>query len=418
MLKSPRKKAAALFTLSSLTLRISVIANSLVLTYILSRTDFGAYSSLYISTQTAALLISLGLPVTATKFIAQNAIANPQKAAAIERLIQSCYLYIGALFFPALLIASTNFSKYIYKIENIALDATFSACTVCAGIYAIQNGILSGRQRFTEISKGQLILAIGTITCAPIGAYFHGILGACVGLSLPYLLVTILQHHRIKKNIVHTENPKISKKEKISIFRDFTLPAFLATLFTLPVLWLCQLIIINSNNGLHHIGITSVALQWHNALMFLPGIIASITLPKMSSQNSEQRKRTVYVSIACNLGATSVAAAVPYLFWDVIQNAYKNILSPEDKITFLLITCAAVINSTSSLIGNAISAAGKMWAGYILNINWAICIITITFALLHYSTIPGSLALSIAFSLAYAVHFTVQTISARIMKVI
>jgi len=66
----------------------------------------------------------------------------------------------------------------------------------------------------------------------------------------------------------------------------------------------------------------------------------------------------------------------------------------------VILSCAAVLNATIGVIGQAIASKGRMWWGFSLNLIWALSLLVVAWHLRSY----GAEGLAIATLSAYILH--------------
>lgn len=64
-----------------------------------------------------------------------------------------------------------------------------------------------------------------------------------------------------------------------------------------PVIWVANVIIINTPGGYGQLGIFNAADQWRYALTFLPGVIGNVLLPLLSANINEKNEKLETINV-------------------------------------------------------------------------------------------------------------------------
>jgi O-antigen/teichoic acid export membrane protein len=142
-------------------------------------------------------------------------------------------------------------------------------------------------------------------------------------------------------------------------------------------------------------------------ILWVPGILGSVTLPMLSTflaeGNASRYVRTLKVNLLINV-AVGLAVALPIsLAAPWIMAMYGR--GFRDSWLALVALCfAGVLQGAGHVVGSALTSLGRMWWGFALNGIWAIEILTATVLLRH----RGAIGLAEAYLISYVLH-TLQT---------
>jgi O-antigen/teichoic acid export membrane protein len=196
--------------------------------------------------------------------------------------------------------------------------------------------------------------------------------------------------------------PRGSMKEW-PVLRDFALPALLAGALVAPAHWICQAMLANTPNGYAEIAMLGVAMQWFNAILFLPSVAGRVVMPMLTdyvtAENHTDSKRLLVLAVKANALVAMPPAAViaglsPWLL-SLYGPDFQN-----GSMVFIIAVFTAALLAAQTPVGNMLAAASRMWLGMLMNLGWAMIYIAVAFLLLE----RGASGVIIGLGLAYVVH--------------
>ena len=273
---------------------------------------------------------------------------------------------------------------------------------------------MNGFEDFKAVGIQSIINGFLQFIFIIIGAYYWGINGTIFALALSALVICYQYCYSLKPNIKNLKEKIeiIEKADMFSIFFKFSLPALLAGIATIPVLWWTKTMLINQS-GYGEMAIYDVAEQWYFVLLFIPNALSSITLPLLTNTTADgtakQYKYLIKVNLSINIGITVLFALGIGFFSPFINKFYGKEFTNYIPMIILLVT--AVICAANNVLGQIIASKGKMWIGFGLNSLWAFWLIL--FSLLFIGKLKlGAAGLAYAMLVSYILHSIVQSIVA------
>jgi O-antigen/teichoic acid export membrane protein len=192
-------------------------------------------------------------------------------------------------------------------------------------------------------------------------------------------------------------------RREARVLWKFSLPALLAVAVASQVNWLCRVIIVNQPDGYPQMGLFNAANQWRTAILFLPSTIAHSFLPVLSNlvgnRDARNYRRILWSSMALNGCLALAAAAVIAVSGKLIMAGYGHDFA-SGRATLILLAGAAVLAATIGTVGQAITSAGFMWWGFLLNATWAATLIPAVWWL----RARGAWGFAMANLIAYGLH--------------
>lgn len=383
--------------------RFLLIIASIIVARVLGKETYGKLGIIQSTISMFGVFAGLGLGITSTKYLAEFKLTDPDKAGKIIALtniialvgsgVVSILLFIFAPFLAKDTLAAPELSIYL-RIASIMLF--FST------INGVQMGILTGLEKFREISKINILNGFLNFLLLIAGAYFFFLIGSVwaltISIVITFWLSQLIVRKELKKfNIVLNYTDCLAEKK---VIWDFSIPAFFSGALVGPVNWICNTILVNQNKGYAEMGIFNAANQWFGVLLFLPGIVNNTILPilteKISLREKNQTKAILKYSIILN-----GLFVLPFIFVFMIFSAFimstygKGFIGHEVVLIYTLIT--AGLFAIQQPIGNLIAASGKMWIGFMMNFMWGLAFVLLT--LLSINT--GARGISLSRFLAY-----------------
>jgi O-antigen/teichoic acid export membrane protein len=381
----------------------------------LGRETFGQFGMIQSTVVAFGVFAGMGLGLTATKYVAELRLANPERTGRIIALSTAVALGTAATASMALftlapwLAASTLNDVQLATELRIAAGALF-----LNALNGTQTGVLAGFEAFRPIAIVNLIRGGLTFPLSVAGVLLWNLRGAVVALIAAAALGWILNHIAIHIECGRNRIPVRWEGfwSDRAILWKFSLPAFLGGAMTSPAIWTASSILVNQPRGYAEMGIFSAANQWRAAVAFLPALLSQPLLSMLSNTGAEDLRtfrRLLRANLLLTFGLSTVIATPIALCSPLIMKAYGRAFLIGTPVLILLVA-ATVVNSTASVIGQAIASLDRMWWGFGLNSVWALVLLgSATQLVPRY----GAVGLAAAFLAAYAIHAITVSVYTR-----
>lgn len=383
------------------------LAASVITARLLGREQFGEYGMIQSTVGMFGVFAGMGLGLTATKYVAELRVTNPERAGRIIALSTAVALgtattAVVALFAVApWLAASTLNAPHLSAELRIAAGVLF-----LNALNGTQTGVLAGFEAFRTIARVNLTRGVLTFPLAVAGVLLWHLRGAVAALVVATAVGWILNYVAIRAECRRNRFAVRWEgfwSERVILWK-FSLPAFLGGAMTSPAMWAASSILVNQPHGYAEMGVFSAANQWRAAVAFLPSLLSQPLLSMLSNLgglgDSKPFRKLLRANLLLSFGL-SVLIAVPIVLcspW--IMKAYGRDFLVGRPVLILLVL-ATVISSTASVIGQAIASLDRMWWGMGLNSVWALVLLaSAAFLVPRY----GALGLAGAFLASYSVH--------------
>jgi O-antigen/teichoic acid export membrane protein len=386
--------------------RVLAIGAAILVARILGKTGFGELAIIQSTVGMFQVFAGFGLGLTATKYVSEYLVSDPQKVARIVSLSSVVALVTGGsmavmlILFAPWLAARTLAAPHLTNLLRISAAMLFLGALTGA-----QSGVLAGFEKFKSIARINLVAGIAAFPLMLIGTYWAGINGAVWGLVGSSLVNWSLNFFALKSASRELSLPRFSRpgRQEYLILWKFSLPALLGGLMVSPALWICNAMLVNQPGGYGEMGIFNAANQWRIAILFLPGVVEAFILPVCSSLRGEGNwkgyKKVLLYNVYFNAAVTLVAAIVISFCAPLILRGYGNGFE-SGRLVLVVLCFAAALTAMTGVSGLLIASEDRMWSGLVLNLIWAITLIGSTRMLVS----RGALGLALANLIAYTVH--------------
>ena len=216
-------------------------------------------------------------------------------------------------------------------------------------------------------------------------------------------IINLILYGTSIKNLVDQFKIKInylkSWKEKDIIWK-LSFPTMLSNVMVGPVIWIANVIIINTSGGYGQLGLFNAADQWRTALAFLPGVIGTVLLPMLAA-NNEKNENIEKLNVLISWIVVIIIALPLISFPEIISVLYGNNYYSTGFIEVLaLMIFVSCITSYREGISRKLVVKNLMWWGVLDNVLWAIFLIGSVMFLKNL----GALGLSLSYIIAYVLN--------------
>lgn len=386
--------------------QLAQLAASIPVARVLGAEHFGALSIIQGTVLMVTVFGGPTLGLTAAKFVAEHRGPSPERAGEYATMaITIAWIASGVLALAVLLLAPW-LCRDVLKAPQLTGAMRLAAPAVLfTGVGGALSGIFAGLRSFRPLAWLSAMRGALTLALLLVGSRLAGLYGAVVAVDFAVAAWVISTQWTLRSiaRRAAIPIPVPASRDTLGSLLSFSLPALLGGVASMGANWLAMAIIARGPDGLHEAGVFSAANQWRMAVLFVPTAIGQPLVPLLAEAfggREAERFRTV-LRLAFRL--TALAAVLPGLVLvlaaPLVMRAYGTAFAPSAPVMQLLVV-AAVVASLVGVIGAAMSSAGRMWAGYLLNLIWALVFLGMT-ALL---AARGALGLAVACLVSYLVH--------------
>ena len=407
-----RMASGTMWSLLGSTGKILALVAGFICARILGKEVFGQFSILRSTINTFLVLGSTGLGLTATKYISEYLGKDNAHVVSIYKLTVKAALVLALVISVLVFIFSDTISEIL--LHKAELSPILKLCSVILFVTSFniaQNGILSGFENFRAMAVNTIIGSTVELVLMVIGSKYYGITGAMVGFGLGWFTIMVCNRVSIQKTVNKlgfTLRDSGVWKEDYALLLSFTLPATLASILVLPVIWYCKTLLTGIPGGYGEVAIYEAANQWRIILMFIPTTVSQIMLPILSSLSGKNDKRqynkALYLNVLLNGAIALIVAIVVYFCKDLFMSFYGKEFDNSTPLSILIFS--TIFTSISNTLALSISSRAKMWVNFWFNVVLAVSLIVCTFVLLD----RGSEGVAWAVFISYAILMCIQMV--------
>jgi O-antigen/teichoic acid export membrane protein len=388
-----------------------VLLAGIVCARILGKDAFGEFGIIRSTITMFVVFGSVGLGLTATKYISEYRNTNKTKVSSIYYLTSISSLITGMVIVCLVLLLAPYIASNSLDAPHLVNDLRLGAVLLFVIILnTAQNGTLLGFEDFKSISINTLIASVFEAVFMCIGAYSYGVSGAILGFGLGYIVFLVANYFSVNKNFKKYNIEKEEKKvvrEDLKLLYTFSLPAMLSSVMVAPIFWIVRSMLIRSS-GFGEAGIFEVADQWKIMILFIPGAISQILLPILSNIGSQDNSKTYWKTLKYNAylngGVALILAAIVSLCSGLILRLYGSEF--DNTLPIVILAFSTIFSSLANVAGISIASRAKMWTGFGFNFFWAIMLVSFTQVLLRMDM--GAVGLALAVLCSYVIHSILQ----------
>lgn len=356
-----------------------------------------------------SVFASLGLGVTATKYVAQLHDCDPKRAASILGLSHSLSVLSGLASSALLLIFAPILANGLLNAPHLA-DLLRVACVLVliGPINGVQRAALAGFEAFRAMAQIDLICGLLRVPVVIVGVWLFGLAGAVGAAAVTSAARWVISHRALRRECDRA-HVAISYRGALAEWRVlamFSLPALLCGILVRPVLWLARIIVANQPGGYSELGLLAAANQWRSVIKTLPAILSSVALPILSSQHAPRENSAAYGKAMDITQSVAVLAVVPattliMLLGDWIMRLYGSGFSDGTPV-LVGIVFGLSLSALGSAAGAGIAAQEKLWLGALMNLVWGATLLALLWLA---APAWGARAYALGFGVAYTILF-------------
>lgn len=360
------------------------IVSSIVVARVLGKVGFGELAIINSTTMMFELFACFGLGVTATKYVAEHRDTDPLKTGRIIGVAWLITAITGSLTGASLAVLAPWLAAHTLAAPHLGglLRITGIALFITA-LNAAQSGALAGFEAFKTIASRNMIAGLLNFPIMIAGVFLAGLQGAVWATVVSCAVNWFLCHLAVRSEARRFGVPLTFSGclQELPLLWRFSLPAVFSGMMVVPVNWVCNALLVNQANGYAEMGLLQAANQWRNLVLFLPQLLLGPVLPILSSSQgsaseSTSFQKTMSVTQGFIVVVTFPVAVACMFFSDYLMRIYWKTQSDE-SVPLIGCMLAALIQGLGGAIGPALSAMGRMWLGFMLNLVWGVLYIVI-----------------------------------------
>ena len=390
----------------SATSRLLVLVAMVGVARVLGKASFGEFGLIQATLGVAGLMAGLGLGATATRFVAQYAATDPDRAGRVIGLVMQVSWGTVLAATGVLVGASSLIARRVLEAPHLESALMWGALLMAANVLrGIQSGVIAAVERFDLIAKLNVLEGIVSLITMVVLAHYLEVQGALLGLAAASIAVWIVGRVMLG-GVLKARGIRVSYQDcwqEWRILHGYSLPSLLAGFVATPVLWFCMTWVAHRPNGYAELGLYNAAYQWHGPIIFIPMILMSVSIPVLVQEWELGRKERFRKVTLWICGLTLTCALPPVLLIAVLSPWIMTLYGPgfrEGWLILVLLVAAAPFHALSNIASGALLGMNRAWWVLGINLFWGATLLTLTVWLTPAWGVRG---LATAFLAAYSV---------------
>lgn len=406
-------------SIGALVSRMFAMVASIIVGRLLGKEGFGELGMVYSTMGMFGVFAGIGLGSAATKYVAEFRLSDSARTARIFKIITSTSLVSGSLVMIIALLLSPWLAAHTLNRPGIApLLQAGALLLFVSALTGVQQGVLAGFESFRKIARINLYQGLASPFIAVPCVLLYGVQGAVTSYTinscLTLLLCIVAVRAELAGNRICLAEPLGCCWAEWPILIKFVLPALFSSSLLMPVTWFTNTVLVSSPGGYGELGLFNAANQWRQLIVFLPSILSAAILPILSQAHGQDDQADFRRVVSMNLRMIWIVALPATIVIITLGKPLAVIFGREfagaaPLISVLMTSCfLTVVNGP---VGTALTGAGKMWTGVLMNLGWASALVLFSLLLIP---AHGGLGLALAYLLAYLLHTLWQMIYVEI----
>lgn len=347
-----------------------MFALNIVVANLLGKESFGQYSMVYSTLLAFSFIAQVATGFTATKYVAEFRISDPERAGRILGLCSLVSLLTAFIATALLVFAAPTLAGSFLKAPGLSSAFVFGAGYVFfSAINGYQEGALAGLEGYRTLGRAGALLGITHLTLASWAAWLWGLEGAFAGIVVSSS-IRWLSFHLLLKKEGRLKGVQLSyrglKTERPLLFK-FALPAALPAFTTMPAIWLANAVLARTEDGYAQLALFSAAMNAKTLVVFLPSILNRVSMSLLNNQKGQGDMLRYQRLYWTNLKLVFLFAVGGAVVVAVCGQALLSLYGSQFLIGYpvlLTMVVSAILESTALAVYQVISARERMWLSF------------------------------------------------------
>ena len=354
---------------------IALAANTTV-ARLLGVTNFGLFSLVQTTANTAAAVAGYGPSLIATR-AAAGARQSRSEAEIATRGSLRIGVFAGVVGFALLAALSPWYARVIVRstgaLPALGLGSLLAAPLV---VFMTCGALLAGFGAFRLLALGRILSAPIAAILTVAGALTFGTSGAIAGLLLGAVAIAVIARLQVRYALRSIADTQKSCVPASLASRELLLPAVLASIASAPVLWICQTLLA-ARNGLGSVAIIGAAMMWGQALLLVPASLGQALMAELAhalSIGGDTARRVYWIGWTATAVTTIPLLIGLSILTPHILRVY-GFSDPAAPLAFRLIVAAYALQGMTGAPIRVLEAMGRLWTHLASNLVWAAALI-------------------------------------------
>lgn len=329
----------------------------IIIARLLGRDLYGQYGYVKTMMLTIAGMVTFGLGITSTRYVAQIIEDNAGQLRSLIRDAQRITITLSCIFGLILIAAAPCLAEYLGKQGFCTALRMLGLLVMVRSVITMQNGVLAGLKEFDTVARNSIVSGIIMITaCVPL-TYFYSLNGALSSLLFSQFANCFFNHLSIRCKV--KEYPKDdTKRSYVRELLTFSFPVALQE-FSYTLCGMLGISILTKLSSIGEVGLYTASAQWNAVVLMIPSLLGNIVLSYLSGTVSNRNKhhRIFNMLLLANFLCTLVPFFVVMATSGIIVSMYgESFAAMKGVLTILVFSsvfecCANVFRSEFIALG-------------------------------------------------------------------
>lgn len=361
-------------TLGTTIYRGGIIIGNVFVARELGEIGYGLVTLLISIVAAVVVFIDMGISSATVKFTAQYS--------AKDRNDLYYFLFcLGISVFFISLIVTSAFALLFDSSLLLLEKNEISFVLICflpllVSLISLLSALLVGREKFQKLALANIFFGILIPASVVTMSKLYGFEGYVYGYFVTSLLFVIWLMLMSKYEFKDFEF-KWNKSKIKNIFKkyiNFCIPLLILGFLGPPVYLYCNTLLVSQVNGLAELAALGVALQVQSIIVFLPGSLALVLIPKVSREAAQTKNLIYKKEITYTFAFTVIPALMVLLFAKQILDLY-GIEKSGGEYVLQIITIAGIFVAIQTVVGGILTGSGHLKIQLFTNFFGAILLI-------------------------------------------
>jgi O-antigen/teichoic acid export membrane protein len=368
--------------------RLFAFASNVIVARLLGQVGFGELAMILSTLGVMSTFSGLGIGGTATKYVAELRLKDPERTGRIIGLTYLVSWTAGGLMALGCFLGAPWLAAETLNAPHLAPEIRLASLLlfVSAG-FGPQAGILSGFQAFRSMAKVSWLGSLLNLPITVVLVWLAGLWGMVLALILSAFLGAVLyawvlrREYKASQVRIHFRGAW----QERPILWGFSLPAFLSSLILTPTLWVTNLILVHQPDGYAQLGLVNAATQFRAPIMAASAMVGIVSVSLMSEIHGKNdparfaRFFNLNLRLNWSLGLAlgfGILLLSPWLI--KVFGAKFSLAAP---LLSIVICNTAGFRVANSIFGQIFYSSGRMWASFCLLVISSVVGLTAVFIL-------------------------------------
>lgn len=370
--------------------------------------DYGRLGMVLNTIGTFAFFAWVTMSVTATKYVAEMCDLNPARTGRIIGICNAISMAFGCLSMVVLFAFAPWLSDSMLADSGLSLLLRISAVSVLLNaINGTQTGILYGLECFRTTAVLNFTCGLMNLIVTIALTYLWGLEGAAVAIGISALLQCMITSLSLRREYARRSIKPTLKgsREELPVLVNFSVPHLLSASLSMPVLWVCNAMLVRTPGGYVEMGLFSAASRWREALMFVPQIMSKVGsvmhAERLGKMDYKGVRKILMASLLINFVVAGGVALVLALGRHYVMASFGEGFTGKGELVLVIALACGLVQAMTIPFNNITTSAGKMWLNFLISLSYsAVLLVSCWYGIQH-----GSVGFACAWTLASIVQF-------------